>query len=195
MGNNLLSLIRTDLIQARILKNTEEINWLKFIFYFFRSKTCRVHTFVRLRSKNKILAYLAKKYLDCFFIEIGQHAEIGEYFWMPHPRSIIIADMVRIGTHVHIAQGVTIGGNFKLLKKDEDGKVQKLPIVGNRVVICSGAVIGGPVTIRDDIIIGANSVVTKDIPSRKIVTGQNQLSNKNIVIPDYCGHFEIMEVK
>jgi len=137
-----------------------------------------------------VSSFIAKIYLDRFFIEIGPKTQIGKYFWMPHPRCIIIANHVVIGEHVHVGQYVTIGGNFKKTKLLKDGKIQKLPILGNRINIHPGAVIGGPVTLGDDIIIGANAVVTHDVPSNTIVFGQNQFANKKINIPDEGGSFK-----
>lgn len=196
MGNDFLSIIKTDLIQAKIIQQQpEKLSCWKFIFIFLRSRTCRIHTFVRLRSKGKFLSYIAKKYLDRYFIEVGSDTRIGKYFWMPHPRCIIIADTVEIGEHVYIGQYVTIGGNFKKIKVLKVGGFQKLPIIGSRVMINPGAVIGGPVSIGDDVIIGANAVVTKDVPSNTIVYGQNQLSDKKISIPNEGGHYTVMDEK
>lgn len=190
---NFLDLVLSDLIQAKIINSkVVKINFYIFIYYFLRSKTCRIHTFVRLRSKNKLLAYIAKKYLDRYFIEIGRNTQIGEYFWMPHPRCIIIASDVTIGNHVHVGQYVTIGGNFKRIKQLPNGKIQKLPIIGNKVMIHPGAVIGGPVTLGSDIIVGANAVITKDISSNTICFGQNQTARKKITIPDEGGKYEII---
>jgi len=154
-----------------------------------------MHTFVRLRAANFLLSYVAKKYLDRYFIEISSNAHIGKYFWMPHPRCIIIADCIKIGEHVHVGQYVTIGGNINKTKILENGSVQKMPIIGNRVMIHPGAVIGGPIVIGDDVIIGANSVVTKDVPSNTIVYGQNQFANKKITIPIEGGYFNKIESK
>jgi len=189
MKHNIFELIRTDLVQARILKEHENLSYTKFTYLFFRSRTCKVHTFVRLRATNSFIAFVAKIWLDRFFIEIGTKTQIGKYFWMPHPRCIIIADNVVIGEHVHVGQYVTIGGNLKKTKLLKDGQIQKLPILGNRINIHPGAVIGGPVTLNDDIIIGANSVVTHDVPSNTIVFGQNQFANKKINIPIEGGSF------
>jgi serine O-acetyltransferase len=189
-----LDLVRTDLIQAKIISDkTIRFGFFIFIYYFFRSRTCRIHTFVRLRSKNKILAYLAKKYLARYFIEVGENTKIGAYFWMPHPRCIIIAEDVIIGEHVHIGQYVTIGGSFKKIKKLPNGLVQKVPIIGDRVMIHPGAVIGGPSTLGNDIIVGANAVVTKDVSSNTICFGQNQKARKKITIPEEGSRYEIKE--
>lgn len=64
-----------------------------------------------------------------------------------------------MGKNCQIYQQVTIGNN------------NGIPTIGNDVDICAGAKIIGPITIEDDVIIGANAVVTKDIPSHSMVVG------------------------
>lgn len=46
-----------------------------------------------------------------------------------------------------------------------------IPIIGNNVTIYAGAKVFGKITIGDDVIIGANAVVTKDIPPHSMVAG------------------------
>lgn len=46
-----------------------------------------------------------------------------------------------------------------------------VPTIGNNVWIAAGAKVLGPITIGDDVIIGANAVVVKDVPSHSIVAG------------------------
>lgn len=184
-----LEFVKSDLVQSKILSEGDYLSIWKFVYLFFRSRTCRIHTNVRLRSTNKFLAYISKKYLDRYFIEIGTNTKIGKYFFMPHPRCIIIASDVIIGENVHVGQYVTIGGNFKKEKKLDNGEIQMVPIISDRVMIHPSAVIGGPVSIGSDVIIGANSTITKDIPSNSIAYGQNQLSNKKISIPRDGGSF------
>ena len=46
-----------------------------------------------------------------------------------------------------------------------------IPIIGNNVTIYAGAKVFGNITIGDDVVIGANAVVTKDIPSHSMVAG------------------------
>ncbi|MAC83452.1 MAG: hypothetical protein CL624_04890 [Arcobacter sp.] len=93
MKNKILYLIKTDLMQAKIIKDNNDLTYLKLLFYFIKSRTCRIHLFVRLRSSNKLLSYIAKKYLDKYFIEIGKH--------------------------VHVVQYVTIGDSFKKFKMEQ----------------------------------------------------------------------------
>jgi len=186
----LIKLIRTDLIQAKIIEESSTFNLINLSYFLLRSKTCRIHFFVRLRSSNSLLSLFAKYYLNKFFIEIGQNTKIGKYFFMPHPRCIIIANNVVIGEHVHVSQYVTIGGNFKKTKKLNNGEVQKLPIISNYVNIHPGSVVGGPVIINEHVIVGANSVITKDVPPNSIVFGQNKLANKKIKVAIEGGNFK-----
>jgi serine O-acetyltransferase len=189
----LIRIIRTDLIKAKILNSEIELSYIYFIYLLFRSKTARIHTAIRMRSSNKLLSLISRLYLHKFFIEVGDNAQIGRYFFLPHPRCIIIANDVIIGSDVNIGQYATIGGNFKKTKKIDYKNMQKLPIIGDNVVIAAGAVIGGPVTIGNHVIVGANSVVTKDIPNNKIVTGNNIISKRNIEVATYCGEYKYID--
>jgi serine acetyltransferase len=191
--NGTFHLIQSDLIQAKLMAKNNKLGYLDFALFFIRYRTCRIHTFIRLRRANKLLALIAKLYLDHFFIEIGKNTEIGKFFYMPHPRGIIIANNVVLGEHVHVGQYVTIGGSFKRKKNREDGFIQSLPIIGNKVVIAHGAVIGGPVNIGDNVIVGANAVVTKDVESNRIISGNNVISKRKIKLPNTCDEFEYLE--
>jgi len=189
----LLELIKSDLIQAKIKVSESKLNLFWLTRYFFYSRTIRVIVFLRLSQVDSVLvSAIARSALKLRFIEFGK-VVLGKGIFLPHPQSIIVAGGVKIGDHVHIAQYVTIGGSFKKSRVMEDGATQYLPIIGNKVMIHPGAVIGGPVTIGDEVIIGANSVVTKDIPSNSIVYGQNQLANKKVTIPKEGGVYAIME--
>ncbi|TMN77037.1 MULTISPECIES: serine acetyltransferase [unclassified Pseudoalteromonas] len=67
-----------------------------------------------------------------------------------------------IGDKVIIGQGVTIGRQL-----DPDG----VPVIGDNVYISAGARILGGITIGNNVIIGANSVVIRDVPPNSIVAG------------------------
>ncbi len=93
--------------------------------------------------------------------EISPLADIGPGLCLMHSSGIVIGHQVRIGPNAQIYQGVTIG----------DGARPGQPRVGSDVVIGAGAAILGGVTIGDRVIIGANSVVTTDIPDDCIAIG------------------------
>lgn len=185
-----INYIKSDLIQAKLLSSNVNFTYVTWFIYFLRFRTCRVHSFIRFRSGNRIIANIAKLYLDRFLIQVGRSTVIGKFFWLPHPRCIILSDEVIIGEHVHIAQYVTIGGNYKKTKINSKGGLQKLPIIGNSVSVGPGAVLGGPINIGNQVIIGANAVVTHDVPNNSIVYGQNQISSRKITIPKEGGIFE-----
>jgi serine acetyltransferase len=187
------NLIRTDLIQAGIVSEQSQLNYFRYLYLFFRSKTCRIQTFIRLRSSFSLLSFISKLYLDRFFIEVGKETIIGEYFYLPHPRCIIISNKVVIGNHVHIGQYVTIGGSFKKFRDLMDGTIQKLPIIGNNVIISPGAVIGGPVIIGNEVIVSANAVITRDVENNKVASGKNEISKKKINVPNNCGEFIVID--
>lgn len=73
----------------------------------------------------------------------------------------VIHSKAVVGDRVCLGQGITIG------RKKADGA----PIIGNDVYIAAGSRILGDITIGDNVIIGANSVVLKNIPPNSIVAG------------------------
>jgi len=85
---------------------------------------------------------------------------------MRHPVGIVISKNVEIGRNCTVYQNVTIG------TKHGGSKVERLyPVIGNNVRIYAGSVVVGDVSIGDSSVVGANSVVTKDIPAGEIWAG------------------------
>lgn len=103
-------------------------------------------------------------------IQIPYTAVIDEGLSLPHANCIIIHKHSIIGKNATILQGVTIGGNVGK-RKEINGKMRYSPIIGDNVLLGAGAKILGPITIGDNCIIGANAVVTKDIPSNSVAVG------------------------
>jgi serine O-acetyltransferase len=97
-------------------------------------------------------------------IEIHPGAKIGTDFFIDHGGGVVIGETVEIGNNVTIYQGVTLGGTS--LRREK-----RHPTVGDDVVIGAGAKILGPVKIGDKVRIGANAVVTKDVPDDSVVVG------------------------
>lgn len=97
-------------------------------------------------------------------IEIHPGATIGRRCFIDHGMSVVIGETTEIGDDVTIYQGVTLGGTGK-----DTGK--RHPTIGNRVVISTGAKVLGPLTVGDDVKIGAGSVVLNAIPSGSTVVG------------------------
>jgi serine O-acetyltransferase len=83
---------------------------------------------------------------------------------LPHPDGVIIGAGAVVGGNCTIQQHVTIGGNF-----DRTVEGRQMPTLEDNVAIATGAVIAGPVRIGGRSIVGANAVVTRDVPSDTVV--------------------------
>jgi serine O-acetyltransferase len=97
-------------------------------------------------------------------VEIHPGAVIGRRFFIDHGMGVVIGETAEVGDDVMLYHGVTLGGRSLQ-------RVKRHPTVGSRVTIGAGARILGPVYVGDDVQIGANSVVVKDVPSGAIATG------------------------
>jgi len=154
------------------LEDNSRNRFWKVLFY----RQVRVYFLLRLLlayPHNLIGAACSRLLISQYAIKIGNNVIIGKRPILPHPQGIIIGSGTHIGNDVHIAQRVTIGGNFRK-SKVENGVTIKMPHIGDNVVILANAVIAGPITIGSHSVIGANSVCTHDIPPNSLVTGQNQ---------------------
>ena len=99
-------------------------------------------------------------------IDIHPGAKIGKRFFLDHGFSVI-GETAEIGDDVTIYQSVTLGGTNPTA--GIGGK--RHPTLCNGVVIGSGAQILGPIEVGEGAKVGANSVVTKDVPTRATVVG------------------------
>ena len=97
-------------------------------------------------------------------IEIHPGAKIGRGLFIDHGMGVVIGETSIIGDNVTMFQGATLGGTGK-----EKGK--RHPTLGNNVVVGAGAKILGNIIIGDNVNIGANAVVIKDVPSNSTVVG------------------------
>ncbi len=99
-------------------------------------------------------------------IDIHPGAKIGQRFFLDHGFSVI-GESAEIGDDVTIYQHVTLGGTNPTT--GVGGK--RHPTLRNGVVIGSGAQILGPIELGEGVKVGANSVVTKDVPPNSTVVG------------------------
>lgn len=97
-------------------------------------------------------------------IEIHPGATIGRRFFIDHGMGVVIGETTEIGDDVMLYHGVTLGGRSL-------NKGKRHPTIGNRVTVGAGAKVLGPILIGEDSAIGANAVVTHDVPADSIATG------------------------
>ncbi|MDC1355968.1 serine O-acetyltransferase [Pseudomonadota bacterium] len=121
-----------------------------------------------LKFVSRLIMHLARIFTG---IEIHPAAKIGPNFFMDHGLGIVIGETTEIGENVTIYQGVTLGGIMPSVESDLQRNQKRHPTIGNNVIIGSGAQILGPINVGDNARIGANSVVSKDVPSDVTVAG------------------------
>ena len=98
---------------------------------------------------------------------IGTRAEIGGGLKIAHCTGLVIGAKTVIGRNCDVRQNTTLGANFQ--KTGPDGR--QSPVLGDSGSVGAGAVIIGPVRIGSHCVIGANAVVTRDIPDNMIAAG------------------------
>lgn len=98
--------------------------------------------------------------------DIAWQAEIGPGLALFHPTGVVIGPHVRIGANCSLQQGITLGG-----KGGDNPAPSEFPQLGDNVSIGAGARVIGPVTVGNGAQVGANAVVTKDVPDGAVATG------------------------
>ncbi|HQB28195.1 MAG TPA: serine acetyltransferase [Paludibacter sp.] len=100
-------------------------------------------------------------------IDIHPGASIGSYFTIDHGTGVVIGETAKIGDHVKMYQGVTLGA--KSFPLDENGNpikgIDRHPKIGNNVIIYSNSTILGNVTVGDSAVIGGNIWIDQDVPA------------------------------
>ncbi|MDN6100450.1 serine O-acetyltransferase EpsC [Corynebacterium flavescens] len=135
-----------------------------------------------LRGPARILAQLSRFFTG---IEIHPGATIGRRFFIDHGMGIVIGETTHIGEGVMLYHGVTLGGQVLTQTK-------RHPTIEDNVTIGAGAKVLGPIVIGKGSAVGANAVVTKDVPANHIAIGipaKNRPRGKDekikLVDPDY----------
>ncbi|MBP3871355.1 MAG: hypothetical protein J6E46_10315 [Faecalicoccus sp.] len=127
--------------------------WLRITRYFY--------------EKNKIIFIISrlilKHYSYKYSFDISYKADIGKGLQIAHIGYIIVTSNTVIGENCRLRPGVVFG---KVLSRESTGAV-----VGNNVEFGVGSKIIGDVHIGNNVIIGANAVVVKDIPNNAVVAG------------------------
>ena len=138
---------------------------VKYMFYF---RLCRYLKTQRPRllfwPLYRVAMRVFTKYKYKFGCSIPHSTSIGRGFYIGHIRDIVINERAVIGENCNISQGVTIG-------QANRGRRKGTPVIGRNVYIGPGAKIVGAVHVGDHVAIGANCVVTDDVPDHAVVVG------------------------
>tara|TARA_B100001029_G_C14958469_1_gene392993 strand:+ start:358 stop:939 length:582 start_codon:yes stop_codon:yes gene_type:complete len=104
-------------------------------------------------------------------IEIHPKAKIGKNLFIDHGMGVVIGETSEIGDNVTIYHMVTLGGISPSINSDDQRDIKRHPTLMDNVVVGSGAQILGPVTVGKNAKIGANAVVTRDVPENSVMVG------------------------
>ena len=96
-------------------------------------------------------------------IELPCEVVLGKNFIIDHSGGIVISGYATFGDDCRIRNGVVVG-----LNRVDDPCA---PVIGNNVDIGAGAKVLGRITIGDNVLIGANAVVVRDVPADSIAVG------------------------
>ena len=104
-------------------------------------------------------------------IEIHPKAKIGKNLFIDHGMGVVIGETSEIGDNVTIYHMVTLGGISPSIDSDSQRNLKRHPTLKDNVVIGSGAQVLGPVIVGENAKVGANAVVTKDVPENAVMVG------------------------
>jgi len=104
-------------------------------------------------------------------IEIHPKVKIGKNLFIDHGMGVVIGETSEIGDNVTIYHMATLGGISPSINSEEQINVKRHPTLQDNVVVGSGAQVLGPVVIGRNAKIGANAVVTKNVPENAVMVG------------------------
>ena len=104
-------------------------------------------------------------------IEIHPKAKIGKNLFIDHGMGVVIGETSDIRDNVTIYHMATLGGISPSINSDDQRNIKRHPTLMDNVVVGSGAQVLGPVVVGKNAKIGANAVVTKDVPENAVMVG------------------------
>ena len=139
------------------------------------------NTIIKLscHSKYKFIKNIADNLLEKLYCcEINCIEIDRSVLFAHHARGCTIV-AAKICENVVIYQNVSIGANLRYNKISNEWENLGNPIICRNVIIADGAKILGPVVIGENTVIGAGSIITKNIPPNSIAFGVNQFKPKD----------------
>lgn len=167
------------IIESDFYRNTRTIDKKNYLKAFIKSNNTmslllyyRICNYFCELDRRNIIQFISHCFCYVRFttiknkcgIELNQHTQIGKGLRLPHKGCIVIHPLAVIGDNCEIMQGVTIGNN---LLKDSNA----VAVIGDEVIMCAGSKIIGGVKINSTVLVGANAVVTHDVPGNSKVAG------------------------
>jgi len=136
--------------------------------YTFAMRLCSFLRTAEPRRLHRPLELLARLWLrrlrHAYGIDVPASTRVGPGLYINHPGGIVVHNQATIGANCNLSHGVTLGEGNR-------GPRKGFPVVGDGVYIGPGAKLVGGIAVGDDVAIGANCVVTADVPDHAVVVG------------------------
>ena len=116
---------------------------------------------IRRAFSRIIYIKILRRYGCCIY----PNAKVGKGFRVAHPVGIVIGNCV-IGENFFVYQNTTVGA-----RREYEEKKRLSPNIGNNVTLCSNSIVIGKISIADNVIVGANSVVLHDLEEKGTYVG------------------------
>lgn len=136
---------------------------------------------IKIHNWNAFIYFLHNNafFRKLFYHRCGQIVKLIIGWWRPGDKYFTINAVTKIGKNCELLHpvcsrinAVSIGDNFCILHGTSIGrKSGKIPTIGNNVTLGMNVLILGGITVGDNVIVGAGSVVVKDVPSNCVVAG------------------------
>ena len=175
MGNFLQSIIDRDPAAKSKLSLILTYPGVKAIFFH------RIANFFSVAKFDLIARIISQFSRFLTGIEIHPGAKIGKNLFIDHGMGVVIGETSEIGDNVTIYHMATLGGIAPSINSNDQRNIKRHPTIGDEAVIGSGAQVLGPITVGRCAKIGANAVVTKDVPEKAVMVG---IPAKNVGITD-----------
>ena len=175
MGNFLQSIIDRDPAAKSKLSLILTYPGVKAVFFH------RIANFVSVAKFDLIARIISQFSRFLTGIEIHPGAKIGKNLFIDHGMGVVIGETSDIGDNVTIYHMATLGGIAPSINSNDQRNIKRHPTIEDEVVIGSGAQVLGPVTVGRCAKIGANAVITKDVPEKAVMVG---IPAKNVGLAD-----------
>jgi serine O-acetyltransferase len=175
MGNFLQSIIDRDPAAKSKLSLILTYPGVKAIFFH------RIANFFSTAKFDLIARIISQFSRFLTGIEIHPGAKIGKNLFIDHGMGVVIGETSDIGDNVTIYHMATLGGIAPSINSNDQRNIKRHPTIKDEVVIGSGAQVLGPVRVGRCAKIGANAVITKDVPEKAVMVG---IPAKNVGLAD-----------
>ena len=165
MNNFLQSIIDRDPAAKSKLSLILTYPGVKAVFFH------RIANFFHLAKFHLVARIISQLSRFLTGIEIHPGAKIGRNLFIDHGMGVVIGETSEIGNNVTIYHMATLGGIAPSINSNDQRQVKRHPTLSDCVVVGSGAQILGPVMVGANAKIGANAVVTKDVPENAVMVG------------------------